>query len=304
VFSPPCKRQSASFFWAPGGQSPAASGNEAAFAGSFFASPGLNVLRRRTEFLLSEARGKSAKHTVEGLLIAQINIDEVIEHDPPLPPKPGRKAASDCRPLVVPGELIARALGRPSVTKSFRRKRGNCRRSYSLVRPRNPKPSYRCSSVRWQGALKRRQAGGRNFVQLLRRYPRISATVCQMKRTSWALVRQENGKELKTKYGDKRPVRTITDEGAGDGSPRRRPDRPKEKTMARHTCRTGATSNGWSFDTYKAQERKKARADAALPGPRPTTKTPIEHLFVAPARTTIFCFSPTGARVVSGRRCL
>ena len=36
----------------------------------------VDVIRRRTEFLLSEARKR--KHTVEGLLIAQIDIDEVI----------------------------------------------------------------------------------------------------------------------------------------------------------------------------------------------------------------------------------
>src|SRR5207248_3327805 len=37
----------------------------------------VDVLRRRTEFLLSEARKR--KHSVEGLLIAQINIDRVID---------------------------------------------------------------------------------------------------------------------------------------------------------------------------------------------------------------------------------
>ncbi|MBC7818546.1 MAG: DNA gyrase subunit A, partial [Planctomycetaceae bacterium] len=36
----------------------------------------VDVIRRRTEFLLSEARKR--KHTVEGLMIAQIDIDEVI----------------------------------------------------------------------------------------------------------------------------------------------------------------------------------------------------------------------------------
>ncbi len=38
----------------------------------------VDVIRRRTEFLLAEARKR--KHTVEGLLIAQLDIDQVHQH--------------------------------------------------------------------------------------------------------------------------------------------------------------------------------------------------------------------------------
>src|SRR5262249_31387771 len=67
----------------------------------------VDVLRRRTEYLLAEARKR--KHTVEGLLIAQLNIDEVIDT---IRKSPSRaEARTRLQSLVVPGELIARALG-------------------------------------------------------------------------------------------------------------------------------------------------------------------------------------------------
>ncbi len=39
----------------------------------------VNVIRRRTQFLLAKARRR--KHTVEGLLLALANIDEIIQDD-------------------------------------------------------------------------------------------------------------------------------------------------------------------------------------------------------------------------------
>lgn len=65
------------------------------------------VIRRRTEFLLGEARKR--KHTVEGLLIAQIDIDQVIRT---IRNSPSRAEAKiRLQQIEVPAELIARALG-------------------------------------------------------------------------------------------------------------------------------------------------------------------------------------------------
>src|SRR5205823_1157384 len=67
----------------------------------------VDVLRRRTEFLLAEARKR--KHTVEGMLIAQLNIDQVIDT---IRNSPSRaEARQRLQTLEVAGELIARALG-------------------------------------------------------------------------------------------------------------------------------------------------------------------------------------------------
>ena len=67
----------------------------------------VDVIRRRTEFLLSEARKR--KHTVEGLLIAQIDIDEVIRT---IRNSESRVAARDSlQQMRVDAQLVARALG-------------------------------------------------------------------------------------------------------------------------------------------------------------------------------------------------
>ncbi|SFH53997.1 DNA gyrase subunit A [Planctomicrobium piriforme] len=65
------------------------------------------VIRRRTEFLLSEARKR--KHTVEGLLIAQIDIDKIIQT---IRQSPSRAEAKiRLQGIEMPAELVARALG-------------------------------------------------------------------------------------------------------------------------------------------------------------------------------------------------
>ena len=86
----------------------------------------VDVIRRRTEFLLSEARKR--KHTVEGLLIAQIDIDQVIQT---IRESESRTAARDrLQEMEVPAELIARALGDEGFA-AFREER-DAAESYTL----------------------------------------------------------------------------------------------------------------------------------------------------------------------------
>ena len=87
----------------------------------------VDVLRRRTEFLLAESRKR--KHIVEGLLIAQLNIDQVIAT---IRNSPSRaEARTRLQALVVPGELIARALGEVGYNV-FQDERGEDRKSTRL----------------------------------------------------------------------------------------------------------------------------------------------------------------------------
>ncbi len=67
----------------------------------------VTVIRRRTEFLLAEARKR--KHTVEGLLIAQSEIDKVIATIRTAASRAAAKVALQA--IDVPAELVARALG-------------------------------------------------------------------------------------------------------------------------------------------------------------------------------------------------
>jgi DNA gyrase subunit A len=67
----------------------------------------VDVIRRRTEFLLREARRR--KHTVEGLLLAQTDIDRIIRT---IRESASRAAARDAlQQVAIPAPLVSRALG-------------------------------------------------------------------------------------------------------------------------------------------------------------------------------------------------
>lgn len=65
------------------------------------------VIRRKTEFQLAEARKR--KHTVEGMLIAQIDIDKIIQTIRNSPSRAEAKVR--LQHIEMPAELVARALG-------------------------------------------------------------------------------------------------------------------------------------------------------------------------------------------------
>lgn len=67
----------------------------------------VDVIRRRTEYLLSEARKR--KHTVEGLLLAQLDIDQVIDTIRKSASRSAAKVA--LQDIPIPAELVQRALG-------------------------------------------------------------------------------------------------------------------------------------------------------------------------------------------------
>jgi DNA gyrase subunit A len=67
----------------------------------------VTIIRRRTEFMLAEARKR--KHTVEGLLIAQIDIDQIIST---IRESGSRAEARErLQKIDIPAEMVARALG-------------------------------------------------------------------------------------------------------------------------------------------------------------------------------------------------
>ncbi len=86
----------------------------------------VTVIRRRTEFLLAEARKR--KHTVEGLLIAQIDIDQVISTIRNSASRAEAKIALQA--IEVPAGLIARALGEEGFIR-FQEEQGT-REAYTL----------------------------------------------------------------------------------------------------------------------------------------------------------------------------
>ncbi len=234
----------------------------------------VDVLRRRTEFLLSEARKR--KHTVEGLLIAQINIDEVIDT---IRRSPSRaEARVRLQALVVAGELIARALGDVGY-KVFQEERGVAA-EYSLSATQSEAiVSMQLGSL---AGLERDKLGD-EFRQLLDdilEYLRLLSDEANL----LALVRQEM-EDLKSKYGDKRRT-AITDEELGTVT---REDLIAEETMAVTLSHRGYIKR-MELDTYKAQKR----GGRGITGAKTDDEDPIEHLFVASTHDYLLFFTDRG----------
>jgi DNA gyrase subunit A len=160
----------------------------------------VTVIRRRTEFLLSEARKR--KHTVEGLLIAQSEIDKVIAT---IRGAASRAAAKEAlQAIEVAAELIARALGEVGF-RDFQFEKGvadvyrlSANQSEAIV-------SMQLGSL---ANLERESLRGEHgkLLESIIEYIRLLSDEAHIR----ALVRQEM-LELKEKYGNKRRT-AISDE--------------------------------------------------------------------------------------------
>lgn len=234
----------------------------------------VDVLRRRTEFLLAEARKR--KHIVEGLLIAQLNIDEVIST---IRNSPSRaEARTRLQALVVAGELIARALGETGY-KVFQDERGVAA-EYSLSQTQAEAiVSMQLGSL---AGLERDKLGEefRTLLTAILEYLRLLSDEANL----LGLVRGEM-EELGKKYGDKRRTE-ITDEELGVVA--------RESLIAEETMAVTLSHRGYikrmEIDTYKAQKR----GGRGITGAKADDEDPIEHLFVASTHDYLLFFTDRG----------
>ncbi len=234
----------------------------------------VDVLRRRTEFLLAEARKR--KHIVEGLLIAQLNIDEVIAT---IRNSPSRaEARTRLQTLVVPGELISRALGETGF-KVFQDERGVAA-EYSLSQTQAEAiVSMQLGSL---AGLERDKLGEefRSLLTDILEYLRLLSDEANL----LALVRGEM-EDLRKKYGDKRRTE-ITEEELGVVT---REDLIVEETMAVTLSHRGYIKR-MEINTYKAQKR----GGRGITGAKTDDEDPIEHLFVASTHDYLLFFTDRG----------
>ena len=234
----------------------------------------VDVLRRRTEFLLAEARKR--KHTVEGLLIAQLDIDQVIDT---IRRSPSRAEARErLQQIQVPGELIARALGETGYAV-FQEERG-VSENYSL----SPNQAEAIVSMQL-GSLAglEREKLAEEFHKLLDdilEYLRLLSDEANL----LALVRGEM-EELQAKYGNKRRT-SISDEELGDFN---REDLIAEEPMVVTLSHRGYIKR-MGLDTYTAQNR----GGKGITGAKADDEDPIEHLFVASTHDYLLFFTDHG----------
>jgi DNA gyrase subunit A len=231
-------------------------------------------LRRRTEFLLAEARKR--KHTVEGMLIAQINIDEVINT---IRSSPSRAEARDRLQLLeVAGELIARALGVDGF-RAFQDERG-VMENYTLSA--NQAEAIVAMQLGSLAGLEREKLGSefRKLLEDITEYLRLLSDEANL----LALVRGEM-EELRTKYADERRT-TITDE---ELSYIDREDLIPEEPMVVTLSHRGYIKRT-ALDTYEAQHR----GGRGITGAKSDDEDPIEHLFVASTHDYLLFFTDRG----------
>lgn len=234
----------------------------------------VDVLRRRTEYLLSEARKR--KHIVDGLLIAQLNIDEVINT---IRQSPSRQEARErLQTLQVPGELIARALGEAGY-QAFQDERG-VREAYALSATQAE--AIVAMQLGSLAGLERDKLGEefRALLAAITEYLRLLSDEAHL----LGLIRQDMV-ELQSKYKDKRRTR-IDDEELGEVT---REDLIPEEMMVVTLSHRGYIKR-MELHSYKAQNR----GGRGITGAKSGEEDPIEHLFVASTHDYLLFFTDRG----------
>lgn len=232
------------------------------------------VIRRRTEFLLAEARKR--KHIVEGLLIAQLDIDQVINT---IRSSSSRNEARErLQEIPVPGEMVEKALGKEGF-QMFQAEQG-VMQDYTLTgRQAEAIVSMQLGSL---ANLEREQLGGEHkkllddiagFLDLLSSEANILA-----------LIRGEM-EELQKKYGDARRT-DISEEELGDVN---RDDLITEEPMVVVLSRRGYIKRT-QLNVYQAQNR----GGKGITGAKSDEEDPVEHVFVSSTHAYLLFFTDRG----------
>ena len=254
----------------------------------------VDVTRRRTEYQLAAA--KARKHTVEGLLIAQSNIDEVIKT---IRASPSRDAARDrLQDIKVPAELIARALG--DGFDLFQEEKGTAE-TYSLSRKQaDAIVQMQLGSL---ANLEREQLGGEyaTLIANIREFLRLLADEANLR----SVVRSDV-LELAEKYGDERRTEIDpTELGNVDIG-----DLIAEEPMVVTISARGYVKRT-PLSVYQAQNRGGKGVRGAA---KSDEEDPVEHLFVSSTHDWLLFFTdkgkvywrkvydlPFGSRIAKGR---
>ena len=232
------------------------------------------VIRRRTQFLLAKARQR--KHTVEGLLLAHANIDEVIR----VIRSSATQAEAKSRLMTIecPAALMQRALGDRGFTV-FQQERG-VREGYTLT-PVQADAILRMTLGQLVNLEQERL--GDEFNKLLdeiSEYTRILSDEANI----LAIIR-EDLVELRDKRGDKRRTE-ISGEEIGQVD--------LEDLIAEETMVVTISHNGYIKRTPVTTYRAQRRGGKGLKGAKAEEEDPIKHLFVASTHAYLLFFTNLG----------
>jgi DNA gyrase subunit A len=232
------------------------------------------VIRRRTQFLLLRARQR--KHTVEGLLLAHANIDEVIRVIRASATQ--AEAKQKLMQIQTPAALLRRALGDEGFA-SFASERGECE-------------FYNLTPVQADAILKMTLGQLVNLEQnkLAEEHRALLAEIAELNRilsdrkNILELIREEL-RDLKRKHAE--PRRTeISGEEIGDINLE---DLIEEEMMV-----VSITSNGYVKRTPVSAYRAQRRGGKGLTGAKTEEEDPVQHLFVASTHAYLLFFTNKG----------
>ncbi|MEZ6060420.1 MAG: DNA gyrase subunit A [Planctomycetaceae bacterium] len=234
----------------------------------------VDVIRRRTEFLLREARRR--KHTVEGLLLAQVDIDRVIRT---IRESASRAAAKDAlQKIPVPAEMVARALGEKGFA-DYQQEQGVADEYFLSANQSEAIVSMQLGSL---ANLEREKLQGEHATLLdnIADYLHLLSDEANIR----AVIRQDM-EELKAKYSDRRRT-TISDEELGEYD--------KEALITEESMVVTLSQRGYikrtPLHTYEAQNR----GGKGIRGAASDEEDAIEHLFVSSTHDYLLFFTDRG----------
>jgi len=232
------------------------------------------VIRRRTQFLLNRCRQR--KHTVEGLLLAHANIDEVIR----VIRGSSTQAEAKERLMLIetPAALMRRALGDEGFD-IFAEERG-LRDAYTLT-PVQADAILKMTLGQLVNLEQEKLAGEHSkLIEEIKEYLHILSD-----RQNILDIIREDCRELKRKHGE--PRRTeISGEELGEVD--------LEDLITEETMVVSISSNGYIKRTPASVYRAQRRGGKGLRGAKTEDEDPIQHLFVASTHAYLLFFTNRG----------
>lgn len=234
----------------------------------------ITVIRRRTQHLLSKARQR--KHTVEGLLLALANIDEVIHVI--RTSQTQAEAKERLMKIPCPAALLARALGEEGFSQ-FQQERGAAP-EYFLT-PVQADAILRMTLGQLVNLEQEKLSGEhRGLLADIREYTRILSD----EKNILEIIKGELS-EIKEKYAD--PRRTeISDQEVGAFD--------MEELIPDEMMVVSISSAGYIKRTPVSAYRAQRRGGKGLKGARADEEDPIEHVFLAGTHDYLLFFTNLG----------
>jgi DNA gyrase subunit A len=235
----------------------------------------VSVIRRRTQFLLVRARKR--KHTVQGLLIAHADIDEVIRVIRSSKTQP--EAKERLMAIKAPGAMLKRALGDEGY-EQFQRERGVAE-EYSLT-PVQADAILKMTLGQLVN-LEQEKLAEEHATLLVEIAEYLSILADQAR--IYAIIREDLEQLARSKHADARRTQ-ISDEEVGEVDLE---DLIEEETMVVSISHQGYIKRT-PASTYRAQRR----GGKGIKGAQADEDDPVEHLFVTSTHDYLLFFTNKG----------